>query len=237
MPSTAIFNSFHELLPKAYGIDDAVCTCTVLSVTPTQGHDKGNDVSEPIFEVKIAYCDQATPGTSAQVKTVKAKRVVCAMGPMFRAKETFWEENLQKQIGPDKNFISERIMHAHEIVPFIKEAQKNKWNFEQKRKVLIVGGGITSAQLTLAAAKADWCNGATLIQRSRTVPRHFDIPNKYMGPRRGELLDEFLVVGHVLSRGASQGGEGWGDDSSGAPAGVAAVQEQSGHEAGGEGRG
>ena len=58
-------------------------------------------------------------------------------------------------------------------------------------RILIVGGGITSAQLALLSAKARWCKQVTLIQQSCMVPRHFDIPNEYMGPRRGRLLEEF----------------------------------------------
>lgn len=36
----------------------------------------------------------------------------------------------------------------------------------------------------------------TFIQRSRAVPRHFDLETKWMGPKRGKLLDEFWALNH-----------------------------------------
>jgi len=49
------------------------------------------------------------------------------------------------------------------------------------RRILIVGGGITSAQLTFLSAKARWCKEVTLLLRPQLLARHFDIPNKWGG--------------------------------------------------------
>lgn len=54
--------------------------------------------------------------------------------------------------------------------------------------------GITSAQLSLLASNSSWCSGVTLIQRSKSVPRHFDIPNRWMGKKRGSLLEQFWCL-------------------------------------------
>ncbi len=94
MPSTSIFNSFHDLLSRAYGIEDEVYTGTVLSIHPTPADDN-EDNEEPIFEVKIAFRLSQT----TYVKTIKSRRVVCAMGPMFCALETAWEASLQQELG------------------------------------------------------------------------------------------------------------------------------------------
>ena len=175
VPSTDIFNSFHDLLTNAYGISDIVRKGTVLSVTPTQGDDKG-----PIFQVEIAFGDEENPES---VRLIKTRRVVSAMGPMFQHRETFWEENLSKQLDASPCRRENHILHSHEIVPFLKELQDNtpKHMKQNPPRILIVGGGITSAQLALSAAKADWCSGVTLIQRSKMKARHFDINNEYMG--------------------------------------------------------
>lgn len=73
VPSTSIFNEFHDLLSSAYGIGDAVTKGTVLSITPRQL----NDDDEAMFEVVMQ-----TPTNDRRI--VKTKRVVCALGPMFR---------------------------------------------------------------------------------------------------------------------------------------------------------
>ena len=61
-------------------------------------------------------------------------------------------------------------------------------------KILIVGGGLTSAQLALLATESNWCSEVTLIQRSKMNPRHFDIGNEWMGPKRGKLLEDFWCM-------------------------------------------
>ena len=172
VPSTAIFNDFHDLLSSAYGIENAVTKGTVLSITPRQLD--GDD--EAIFEVVIQ-----TPTNERRV--VKTKRVVCALGPMFRPVEMPWMSDLPP-------IATRRILHSHQICPFINhlEEQKKSCNIG---KILIVGGGITSAQLALLASKAEWCTGVIFIQRSNMKPRHFDIKNEWMGPKRGKMLEEF----------------------------------------------
>ena len=225
VPSAAIFHEFHNVLARAYGVEDAVHTGTVQSIRPIQSQE---DSSEPIFEVAIAFVNGNAnnnsnfPGSLAadanvnmNVKTVKTKRVVCAMGPMFRTLEAFWENSLRKEleleIGTGQHYasVSDRILHTRQIIPYIKARNENEQKQQQQQpelfssesesvhmrthipKLLIVGGGITSAQLALLAIKATWCDGVTFIQRSKSIPRHFDIENKWMGPKRGKYLDDF----------------------------------------------
>jgi len=172
VPSTAIFNEFHDLLSSAYGIGNAVTKGTVLSITPRQLDDD----DEAMFEVVMQ-----TPTNDRRI--VKTKRVVCALGPLFRPLEMPWMSDLPPMA-------TRRILHSHQICPFINhlEEQKKSCNIG---KVLIVGGGITSAQLSLLASKSKWCKGVIFIQRSSMKPRHFDIKNEWMGPKRGKMLEEF----------------------------------------------
>jgi len=175
------------MLSHAYGIDNIVSTGTVQSINPIQ-EDEG-----PLFEVKVAFGKQDSDESPAYVTTVKTRRIVCAMGPMFRALEAPWEISFRQELGADQQFALDRILHAHEILPYIKTNEFS--DIQQTKRVLVVGGGITSAQLALFAAKSSWCNEVTLIQRSRMVPRHFDIENDWMGPNRGKLLDQFWSLG------------------------------------------
>mmetsp|Transcript_17435 Transcript_17435/g.28317 ORF Transcript_17435/g.28317 Transcript_17435/m.28317 type:complete len:602 (+) Transcript_17435:84-1889(+) len=191
VPSTAIFNRFHEVLSRAYGIEDAVCTGTVQSINPIQ-EDEESVTDEPIFEVKIAFGKNSPHGSPTDVRTVRtiySRRVVFAMGPMFRPLEAPWEASLRQELGADHSALR-RILHAHQILPFVNKALEVNTNDLMKR-VLVVGGGITSAQLALLAKKSSWCKEVTLIQRSKMVPRHFDIDNMWMGPKRGKLQEDF----------------------------------------------
>jgi hypothetical protein len=168
------------LLSKAYGIEDLVRTGTVLSINPTQQDGKPD---EPIFEVQISFGKQ-----KSNVKTVKTKRIVCSMGPIFRASEHRWLQDLVPQA-------CERVLHAHEICQYLKRRSEGDSRTDDTlRRILIVGGGLTSAQLALLATESNWCTEVTFIQRSRMNPRHFDIGNDWMGPKRGKLLEDFWCL-------------------------------------------
>ncbi|KAL9186420.1 hypothetical protein ACHAXT_005658 [Thalassiosira profunda] len=173
VPSTAIFEQFHDLLSRAYGIEDTVREGTVLSINPIQ-EEAGGDA--PIFEVEI---DFSSSTSSASAKIIRARRIALAMGPIFRATEPIWESSLPP-------IASKRVLHSHQILPFVKALSQTPCKLS---KLLIVGGGITSAQLSLLAAT--FCGKVTLVQRSKMVPRHFDIANRWMGPKRGKLLCDF----------------------------------------------
>jgi hypothetical protein len=184
VPSTVLFHDFHDLLARAYGIHDIVQQGTVESIIPVQDDEQSD---QSIFQVRIDYGMEST----LPPITVKTRRVVCAMGPMFQTGEAFWETSLRKELEGKHCYPSDRILHPSEIVPYLKTRNEQQHGAEPLRRLLIVGGGITSAQLALLAAKSPWCQAVKLITRSRGVSRHFDIENEWMGPRRGQLLDDF----------------------------------------------
>ena len=194
-PSTDLFNEFHDLLANAYGVADVVQRGLVQSIRPTQS----DWVDEPIFEVDILDSSGSPSDDTTCVRTIKTKRVVCAMGPLFRPSEAFWEASLRKDLlRQEIQYPSERILKYNHVMSFIKDAQN--WAKEPDSKkihnLLLVGGGVTSAQLALLALRAPWCDKVTLIQRSTALARHFDLDNKWMGPQRGKFLDEFWSMDH-----------------------------------------
>jgi len=88
----------------------------------------------------------------------------------------------------DEHMAIQKILHPYQICPFINSLDELQNDIG---RILVVGGGITSAQMALLASKSSWCEGVTLITRSTLKPRHFDIENKFMGPKRGKLLNDF----------------------------------------------
>ena len=180
VPSTSVFNDFHDLLIQAYGVQDLVQKGSVESICPKQSNI---DPSEALFEVVFRDGE-------GNRRKVKSKRVVCAMGPNFsNTDRPLWEQEMQS-----RKKMEYPILHAHEIIPWIRN-QRNSTDVvtapPKPKKLLIVGGGITSAQLALLAVKSTWFRSVTLIQRSKSLARHFDVENEWMGPLRGKLLDHF----------------------------------------------
>lgn len=191
VPSTRLFHDFHEALVHSYGIRNVVQKGKVLSITPMK--DESND-KENVFEVQILKEDEELK--KSIVETIRARRCVCALGPAFNRCESFWEKVLRNEQGKEKfeYEISKRILRSEEIIQFLLRNTNNgsKACTDGKKRFLIVGGGITSAQLVLRVLKIPCCEYVVFIQRSQTLLRHFDVENKWMGPQRGKLLTEFF---------------------------------------------
>ena len=205
VPSTSVFSEFHKKLTEAYGIADIVKNGRVQSI---KVRPPLVDSGEPLFDLEII-------DRTGRVSTVTTKRVVCAMGPATSAKnnEFLWEETLRQQIlsntygNPAKtssmnefendkidDHFSRYVLHTHDIIPWLVSTAKQPELSSPKRRILIVGGGITSGHLALLASnpsKSPWCSSVALIQRSQILERQFDIPTQWMGPARGKLQDEF----------------------------------------------
>ena len=102
-------------------------------------------------------------------------------------------------LGQDYDSVSKRIFRPDDIVQWLLrvnafEKEKGPTSDRAKRRILIVGGGITSAQLALRAARASWSEQVIFIQRSENLIRHFDVQNEWMGPRRGKVFDDFYSM-------------------------------------------
>ena len=85
VPSTSIFNDFHKLLSSAHGIENMVSSGTVLSIQPVHDEANTNEDECVVLEVNILKPPDG-------VRTVRTKRVVCALGPMFRDFLPAWFE-------------------------------------------------------------------------------------------------------------------------------------------------
>jgi len=208
VPTTKLFHDFHDALVQSYGIQDIVQQGKVVSITPM----KDGESDENIFEVKICNGDWEGENEkgSNNTTTVRSRRCVCALGPNFSQREHAWETDLRKDLGPNYAHASKRILRSDEIVQWLLHVQArthshtNTEDMEPQththrtdgggKRVLIIGGGITSVQLTLRAFKASWCQSVVFIQRSKKLLRHFDVENAWIGPKRGRLLDEFFSM-------------------------------------------
>lgn len=171
-PSTALFREFHQALAKGYGIDDMVQQELVETIEALQYGS-----NDAIFHVR-----------TSSGRTIRTKRVVCAMGPRFRPRIPAWESSLRQELRTD--FPSDKILHTKQVIAWLQEQRKQQTS--NCGRLLIVGGGITSAQLALAALKH--YSKVTLLQRSKVRSRQFDLEPKWMGPCRGKLQQHFASL-------------------------------------------
>mgnify|MGYP005846387929 CR=1 FL=1 len=191
-PSTSLFNSFHDQLAESYGIEDTVKEGEVVDV---QFHAPSANEKEPVFHLSVK--DRA-----GYVSTWKTRRLVCALGPAtpqsLARQELSWEPPLRTRLEEMKVRYCDRVLHGHQILDWLPKEENvaihNKvQNSLQNKRILIVGGGVTSAHLALVAASSG-ASSVTFIQRSPIKERQFDIDSLWMGPARGRLQDEFQAL-------------------------------------------
>ena len=198
VPSTSLFHDFHDALSQAYGIKDIVQQGAVRSIIPL----KDGDSDEGIFEVEVSNHEGIA-------RSIRTKRCVFCMGPRFNDCEHSWETYLREEEGDNYDNISKRILRSDGIVRWLSD-HKNEASQEKKFRILIVGGGITSAQLAIRAINSHWCKSVIFIQRSQSLLRHFDVTNEWMGPKRGKILDQFYSMDMIdraaLLKSARKGG-------------------------------
>lgn len=193
VPTTSIFEDFHDALIRAYGVGDMVQKGKVVSIRPLQNTITNSSIAdEAIFEVQLENAE-------GKSKVLKTKRVVCAMGPSYSTTQAPWEASLQTN--PTLENYKDKILHADEIVPWLK-AQRHKQHemnhcASDPKRLLIVGGGITSVQLALLASQSEWCSEVTFLQRSKSLSRQFDVETKWFGSARGRLLEEFWLCDSI----------------------------------------
>ena len=185
------------------------------------GTSEVDEKDEPIFQVRYstATISNDDDGNSIEEKStrwIKTKRIVCAMGPNFTSTDKpIWLSSLRaRTLDTSINqLLDDRILETKDIIPWLrrhhnlhtngkyKETNSTNDDHDHNRsnntmkpmRFLIVGGGITSAQLAISATKSSWCQQVTLIQRSCSLSRHFDVKNEWMGVARGKLLDDFWL--------------------------------------------
>ena len=84
------------------------------------------------FELKVSRPDASSPSR------IYAKRVVCAMGPAYRKKEPIMGLTLSSDLWQ----VSNRVLQAHQIVPFLTKAkldsQQGGSNLLENQSILIV---------------------------------------------------------------------------------------------------
>lgn len=108
---------------------------TVLSIKLIQDRS-----GEPVFEVLISPSREPQDDTFGVV-TVKTRRVVCAMGPIFRPLEAAqsWESSLRQELGVHQDAVFDRILHSDRVIPYVNTLEDG--GDDVKMRVLVVGGG------------------------------------------------------------------------------------------------
>ena len=225
VPSTSLFSDFQQDLAKAYGVSDIVQQGKVVSITPRSTNDKDDDDESSSSSALFDLVVQDPHGRLDRITTKRVVCAMGPANNNAEDDHEFvWEDDLKKQVLADVTFCAacnngksmrgeprfieresllrcadqcycDLVLRSDKIVPWL---SRNKAQMEcHSKRLLIVGGGITSAHLALLAAnrsKSPWCSSVTLIQRTGGLERQFDIPNEWMGPGRGKLQQEFWAL-------------------------------------------
>lgn len=192
-PSTSLFNDFHDRLAESYGIKDMVKEGKVVDVqlhAPSATNEK-----DPIFHLSVK-------DVTGAVTILRTRRLVCALGPAVPQNLTeqalSWETPLRTRLVELKVRYCDHILRGDQILDWLSKRenvaiQQKVQSSLQNKRILIVGGGVTSAHLALvAASRGD--SSVTFIQRSPIKERQFDIDSLWMGPARGKLQEEFQAL-------------------------------------------
>lgn len=164
MPSSSLFKDYCQVLIKAYELEGVV---------------RKGVATRIVRHAQDLYSVHLDDGN-----VIQSRRLVCALGPSLRREKLFWEAENQ---APEH-----ALVQAHQLRGWLEHlhTSKDKKRSAQPQRVVIVGGGITSAHLAKEMVKAG-SSEVTLLARSELRVRQFDIPRAWSGPSRGRLMEEF----------------------------------------------
>lgn len=151
-PSTPLFNDFCQDMVSRYDIDQLVCPASVKDVDVIKGEDGSKLFSITYHEGMCESKDQkgkkigtCAPSEENRTRTIRAKRVVMATGNSTQIRIPEWAL-MQRTVQPS------RLQHASEV----------SWDAQSLDRIgvpaagsrlLVVGGGLTSAQLVNLGVK------------------------------------------------------------------------------------
>ena len=167
MPSTKLFADYANMLIDVYEIRGVVTRDHAVSIRRCGPH---------CYEVR-------TKGG----RTVKTRRIVCALGPNLQRNGLFWAPATGTY--PDKTLIHSNDLAAW-LCQFSAQTQTSPFLASQTR-VLVVGGGITSAHV-IRVLRELGCMDIVLLTRSELRTSQFDLQKSSFGPARGRLYSRRL---------------------------------------------
>eukprot|EP01103_Thecamoeba_quadrilineata_P014908 TRINITY_DN4560_c0_g2_i1.p1 TRINITY_DN4560_c0_g2~~TRINITY_DN4560_c0_g2_i1.p1 ORF type:complete len:522 (-),score=73.24 TRINITY_DN4560_c0_g2_i1:70-1635(-) len=166
-PSAALFSDFCKEVVNNYSLQDSVVKGAVIRLEPQIKTDSEGSKTVSDFRVHLA---------SGEILT--AKRVIMTIGLQTRNFPQ-WVKDIQTEYPKD------RILHSLEPINI-------NWFDEVKpKRVLIVGGGLTSAHISLLAQQKG-CPEVTLIARKKLTVKWFDFDLEWIGKYRKVHLAQFF---------------------------------------------
>ncbi|KAJ3068862.1 hypothetical protein HDU99_003082, partial [Rhizoclosmatium hyalinum] len=204
-PSASLFQDFCSSLVDRYGLDDVLHQGNVTAITPVNPNTPNS-----YFEIK------SFNKYTGEYETFTAKRVVAALGNVNNPIIPPWVHMIPQHI-PEK-----RIVHALDFVQCLKsdcegcnddilpDQLKEQLNdLSEKPRLLVIGGGLTSAQLVQLAVKRGF-KDITLMTRGVLKTSQFDLSLDWIGRNANTLFASFwqapLAERRAILRRAKNGG-------------------------------
>lgn len=181
LPSTELFLDFCESIVDRYGLAELVRQGTVVDVRIIE-HDESC-----LFHVHLA-----------DGRVLRARRVVCAMGPghAFKASRDvppWWVDELAGSLSAaslptDTVPPKARLQHSSLLTTFLRSPDADR--AIAGSRVLVVGGGQTAAHLALVALRHA-ASSVTIASRRKLTCKPFDVDLALVGDRRAAELRKF----------------------------------------------
>ena len=187
LPGSTLFIDFCRAMVDRYRLGSVVRQGTVESIVAVEadGTTTTAAAAEPAGESDAS----AVPAASGRVfsltladgSTLRARRVVCAMGPGpafagMRAHLPWWCDELRASVadaGRRAHVLSARLSHSSQLTHMLGASGSLKHGLGG-RSVLIVGGGQTAGHLSLLGLNHG-CAKVSLVARRRIVRKPFDV--------------------------------------------------------------
>ncbi|KAJ3028348.1 UNVERIFIED_CONTAM: hypothetical protein HDU68_001898 [Siphonaria sp. JEL0065] len=213
-PSASLFADFCSSLVDRYNLLEVLIEGIVTTIIPRLDRATGSKY----FIIK------SFNKTSGSIETFSAKRVVAALGNANHARLPPWVHTIEKTHVPEK-----RIIHALEFIECLKQgvdhcvsecsghndivgkdlAELMAREEGEDVKLLVVGGGLTSAQLVSLAGNRG-IKKVTLITRSKLKTSQFDLSLDWIGRNSNIQFAKFwsepLETRLAILRRAKNGG-------------------------------
>ncbi len=181
-PSVPLFGSLCAHLRTTLDLDALLEQATILAVEPVYAHDT--------TKTTVAYFRLTLQRANGEREVVEAKTVVVATGSTSCPRLPEWWPSLLES--PCRRYPPHALRHAWALPQDLCASAAAPKPLQSGERILVVGGGLTAAQLSVLAA--DQGQGhVCMASRRGMVTKQFDFEHAWMDRKqRPRLLRQFL---------------------------------------------
>lgn len=187
VPSTSLFASHCDEVIRRYGLgEDMLRQESVTDIEYVDASSFGDPEQDSIISANVSNSDRKLFCVSTNISVYFATTVILAVGPGNAP-------SIPDIPGLPTSLPHEGYAHAMQLKHFLPPNVEAKVAARQTTNVLIVGGGLTSVQLTDLAIRRG-VNRIWLLMRGPVKVKHFDVDLDWVGKFRNHKQAEFWTA-------------------------------------------